>query len=79
MVSAPARREVVRFMMSHGLGKRRARRVVRMSASALRYQAAPNRNKALSERIFSLAHRHRRCGAGVVYLKLRQAVEQGQS
>ncbi|AJY51984.1 hypothetical protein KO116_03515 [Halomonas sp. KO116] len=66
-------------MMSRGLGERRARRVVRMSASALRYQAAPNRNKALRERIVSLAHRHRRCGAGMVYLKLRQAGEQGKS
>ncbi|EHJ91478.1 hypothetical protein KUC_2653 [Vreelandella boliviensis LC1] len=75
-MSAPARREVVHFMVSRGLSERRALRVVRMSASALRYQAAPDRNEALHERIVALAYRHRRYGAGMIYLKLRQAGEQ---
>ena len=44
-----------------------------MSASAYRYQPAPDRNQALRERILALAHRHRRYGAGMIYLKLRQA------
>ena len=44
-----------------------------MSASALRYQPSPDRNEALRERIVALAHRHRRYGAGMIYLKLRQA------
>jgi transposase InsO family protein len=43
-----------------------------MSASSLRYQPAPDRNGALREAIVSLAHRHRRYGAGMIYLKLRQ-------
>lgn len=40
--------------------------------SALRYQPAPDRNQALRERIVALAQRHRRYGAGMIYLKLRQ-------
>ena len=75
-MSAPARRDVVRFMVSRGLSERRALRVIRMSASALRYQSAPDRNEALRERIVALAHRHRRYGAGMIYLKLCQAGEQ---
>nr|WP_246638151.1 IS3 family transposase [Halomonas neptunia] len=75
VVSAAARLDVVRFMVSSGLSERRALHVIRMSASALRYQAAPDRNKALRERIVALAHRHRRYGAGMIYLKLRQAGE----
>ena len=73
MVSAPARRELVRFMTERGLSERRALRVVRMSPSAFRYQPAPDRNLALRKRIVALAHRHRRYGADMIYLKLRQA------
>ena len=46
-----------------------------MSASALRYQSPPDHNEALRERIVALAHRHRRYGAGMIYLKVRQAGE----
>jgi putative transposase len=74
-VRAPARRDVVRFMVSRDLSERRALRFIHMSASALRYQSAPDRNGALRERIIALAHRHRRYGAGMIYLKLRQAGE----
>jgi transposase InsO family protein len=63
-------------MVSRGLSERRALRVIHMSASALRYQPALDRNEALRERIVALAHRHRRYGAGMIYLKLRQAGEQ---
>lgn len=75
MVSAPARREAVRTLTAQGLTERHALRVVRMSASSLRYRSAPDRNLALRERIRSLAHRHRRYGAGMIYLKLRQEGE----
>ena len=44
-----------------------------MSASSLRYQPAPDRNDELREQIVHLAQRHRRYGAGMIYLKLRQA------
>jgi transposase InsO family protein len=44
-----------------------------MSASALRYRPAPDRNQVLRERIVALAQRHRRYGSGMIYLKLRQA------
>ena len=50
-------------------------RAVRMSPSALRYRRAPDRNAGLRARIVELAHRHRRYGAGMIYLKLRQAGE----
>ena len=62
-------------MTGQGLSERHARRVVAMSASSLRYQPAPDRNIALRETIKTLAHRHRRYGAGMIYLKLRQAGE----
>ena len=75
MVTAPTRRTVVRNMTEHGLSERRALAVVGMSASSLRYPPAPDRNRALRARIVALAHRHRRYGAGMIYLKLRQAGE----
>jgi putative transposase len=73
VVSAPARRELVRWMKPQGLAERHALRIMRMSASSLRYQPAHDRNEALREQIMKLAHRHRRYGAGMIYLKLRQA------
>lgn len=73
MVKALARRELVRHMKDCGLSERHALRVVGMSASAYRYQPALDRNQALREQIVALAHRHRRYGAGMIYLKLRQA------
>ena len=63
-------------LASCGLSERRALRIVGMSASAYRYQPAPDRNLALREQIVALAHRHRRYGAGMIYLKLRQAGQQ---
>ena len=71
-MTAPVRREVVRAMVTRGLSERRALTVVRMCASALRYVPAPDRNAALRARIVALAYRHRRYGAGMIYLKLRQ-------
>ena len=76
MVKAPARRELVRHMSDRGLSERHALRVVGMSASAYRYQPVPDKNVVLREQIVALAHRHRRYGAGMIYLKLRQAGEQ---
>jgi transposase InsO family protein len=75
VVTAPARREVVREMAHCGLSERRALTIVRMSASALRYAPAPDRNVALRAQIVALADRHRRYGVGMIYLKLRQAGE----
>lgn len=76
MVRAPARRELVRHMTERGLSERHALRIIGMSASAYRYQPAPDRNRELREQIVALAHRHRRYGAGMIYLKLRQSGEQ---
>ena len=75
MVSAPSRRDLVRYMIDQGLSERRSLRVIGMSPSAFRYLPAINRNATLKERIIALAQRHRRYGAGMIYLKLRQAGE----
>ncbi len=72
MVTAPARREVVREMVTQGLSERHGLRVVRMSAAALHYVPRPDPDPSLRDRIMALAHRHRRYGAGMIYLKLRQ-------
>ena len=62
-------------MVTRGLSERQALAALRMSASALRYVPAPDRNGDLRTRIIALAHRHRRYGAGMIHLKLRQAGE----
>ena len=62
-------------MISRGLSERRSLRIIGMSASALRYEPAADRNCALKEKIIALAQRHRRYGSGMIYLKLRQAGE----
>ena len=62
-------------MIDKGLSERRSLLVVGMSPSAFRYQPVADRNTALKERIITLAQRHRRYGAGMIYLKLRQAGE----
>jgi len=59
-------------MQSRGLSERRARAVMSMSASAFRYQPVPDQNQTLREQIIELALRHRRYGASMIYLKLRQ-------
>lgn len=73
MVTAPAKRELVRHLVDKGLSERRALAMVRMSASALRYEPRPDRNVELRERILALAQRHKRYGVGMLHLKLRQA------
>ena len=65
----------MRWMMPRGLSERRALSIVRISASSLRYRPALDQNLHLRERIVALAQRHRRYGAGMIYLKLRQAGE----
>ena len=62
-------------MASKGLSERRSLRVIGMSASALRYRRRADRNGQLREQIIALAQRHRRYGAAMIYLKLRQAGE----
>jgi transposase InsO family protein len=59
-------------MVKQGMSERHALRVMRMSASALRYKPKPDCNVALRARIVELAQRHHRYGAGMIYLKLRQ-------
>jgi putative transposase len=59
-------------MVTRGLSERHALRVVGMSAASLRYQPYVDSNAALREKILALASRHRRYGAGMIYLKLRQ-------
>jgi putative transposase len=59
-------------MTQQGLSERHALRVIGMSASAYRYQPTADRNQDVRAQIVALAHRHRRYGAGMIYLKLRQ-------
>jgi len=75
-VKAPARRELVHHLTGRGLSERHALRVIGMSASAYRYCPTPDRNQTLREQIVALAHRHRRYGSGMIYLKLRQSGQQ---
>ena len=75
MVTAPARRELVRWMQTRGLTERRSLAIAGMSASSLRYETRPERNGELRARIVTLAQRHRRYGVGMIHLKLRQAGE----
>jgi len=58
-------------MAPEKLSERHALRVMGMSSSALRYEPVPDRNTQLRERILALAHRYRRYGAEMIYLKLR--------
>ena len=73
MVTAPVRREVVREMVARGLSERRALTVGQMSASAFRYGPRLDGHAVVRDRIVDLAQRHRRDGAGMISLKLRQA------
>ena len=73
MVTAPARRELVRYLSGRGLSERRSQRIARISASAFRYQGRPDRNAELRGEIVRLAHRHKRYGASMIGLKLRQS------
>jgi DNA-binding transcriptional LysR family regulator len=75
MVTAPVRRELVRWMQTRGMTERRGLAIAGMSASSLRYQARPDRNVALRARIVALAQRHRRYGVGIIRMKLQQAGE----
>ena len=75
MVTAPARRELVRWMRTRGLTERRSLTIVGMRASSLRYEPRPDRNAGLRARIIALAQRHRRYGVGMIHLKLQQAGE----
>jgi len=75
MVTAPARRDLVRWLTTKGLSEHQGLRVAGMSASAFRYTPRPDRNVGLRERIIALAQRHRRYGAEMIYLKIRQTGE----
>jgi putative transposase len=71
VVSAPAGREQVRYMIGKGLSERRSLAVVPMSAAALRYQPPLYRDVDLRARIVALAQRHKRYGVGIIH-KLHQ-------
>jgi hypothetical protein len=72
VVSAPSRRDLVRYLIDKGSASGN-RFASGMSPSSFRYRPATDRNAALKEKIITLAQRHRRYGAGMIYLKLRQA------
>ena len=55
------------------MSERRSLRILRISASAYLYQRRPDRNVELRNEIVRLAHRHKRYGASMIGLKLRQS------
>ena len=73
MVSAPDRRELVRYLIGQELSERWSLAIAGMSASAYRYEPRRDLNVELREMICALANRHKRYGVGVIYLKLCQA------
>jgi putative transposase len=73
MVTAPLRRELVRWIQTKGLSERQGLSIAGISASSLRYKRRPDRNEQLRRSIVELAQRHRRYGAPMIYLKLRHA------
>jgi hypothetical protein len=73
VVSALARRELVRQMVDKGLSERRSLAIAGMSTSAYRYATRADRNGALRQRILALAQRHKHYGVRMIHLKLRQA------
>lgn len=72
VLTAPARRLLVRSMVEKALSERRALVVARMSASTQRYELRPDHNVEKREQVAVAAHRHRNCGVGMIRLKLRQ-------
>ena len=73
VVTASARRMLVRELMGKGLIERRALFLARMIASAFRHVSRSDRIVALREEIVSLAHHLRRYGVAMIYLKVRQS------
>ena len=63
---------MVQYMVDEGLSERRSLAIVRMRASAYRYETRPDGNEELRQRIVALAQRYKRYGVGMIYLKLRQ-------
>lgn len=72
VVSASARRTLVRHLVDEKLSERRVLAAVRMSASVLRYTPRWDRSVKLRERILVLAQRATHYGVGMIYLQLRQ-------
>jgi hypothetical protein len=54
---------MVRYMIDKALSEHRSLRIIDMSASALRYEPAADRNCVLREKIIALAQRPRRYSA----------------
>jgi putative transposase len=70
MVSAPDRRELVRYLIDQELSERRSLAIAGMSANAYRYEPRPDAAVELREMICALANRYKRYGVGMIYLKL---------
>jgi hypothetical protein len=66
VVSAPDRRELVRYLIGQELSERRALAIAGMSASAYRYEPRPDPNVVLRQMIYALANRHKRYGVGMI-------------
>lgn len=61
-MSAPKRREGVRFLQARGLSERRSCQLVGISRSSFRYQAHPRPDQPLQDRLRAISQKRRRFG-----------------
>jgi putative transposase len=77
-VTVADRRAAVPFLVARGVSERRACAFLHLHRSTLQYQARPDRNTDLEQRLQELAQRHPRYGYRRIYalLRRRQRVNQ---
>lgn len=73
VITAPARCDLLRQLITKGLSERQALAAVRMSSSAFRQVPRPDGEGELRERIQPLAQRHKRYGVGMIHFRLSPA------
>ena len=71
-MSAPKRREGVRFLQARGLSERRSCQLVGISRSSFRYQAHPRPDEPLLDRLRAISQKHRRYGYRRAWDRLRR-------
>lgn len=75
MVTAPQRREGVRFLKKRGMSERKSAKEVRISRSSLKYTPRPSRDLELVERIKKVTRKKKRYGYRRVWAELRREGE----
>lgn len=75
-MSAPERREGVRFLQQRGLSERRSAKVVQISRSSLKYERRPSTDAKLVERMKEITKQEKRYGYRRVWATLRREQEE---